>query len=335
MKGSLMKRLTYLVVILAVIYSGYWIIGSSALKNAVQSQQVVLTEQGWDVGYVTLKTRGYPSRFDTTVTDLNITTPDRSTNFAASMIQILALSYQPNKAIIAFPPEQTLTMDGLPVVIQSDGLRASVSANANTSLSLNQISAEAASVIFSLGNGQLTSYSDMLAAVRESSSSSNTYGTYLTATDIAWPALILGQLPADSGLPDMIGNITLDASVTLDRPLDRHTLPDWATDPGQLRGLNLRGLSLTWGPFNITADGSFTVDHSGTPDGTITLTMNDWKGVLAAAQSTGFLPAQFQFMAQSMGQTLSQGDETLVLPITVQNGNLSVGPFPLGPSPKF
>lgn len=335
MKGSLMKRLTYFVAILALIYSGYWAVGSYALQNGLQSQRQVLTDQGWDVAYDSLKTRGFPSRFDTTVTDLAVTAPDQSVSFAASMIQVLALSYQPNKAIIAFPPEQTLTLDGLPIDIKSDGFRVSVGANANTALSLNQVSTEAKSVAFLLGQGELTSFRDLLAVSRESSAAPNTYDTYLTATDIAWPALILGQLPQGADLPDVIGNITFDGTITLDRAIDRHSLPVWADDPGQLRGLNLRNFAVTWGALTASANGAFTVDEAGTPDGTITVTIDDWQGALAAAQSTGLLPAQFQFMAQSMGQTLSQGAETLVLPITVQNGNLSVGPLPLGPAPKF
>ena len=330
-----MKRLTYFVAIIALIYSGYWAAGAFALKNGMQSQLTQMTDEGWTVAYDTLNTRGFPSRFDTTVTDLNVTTPDQSTSYAASMLQVLALSYRPNNAIIAFPPEQSLTLDGLPILIESAGLRASVSANANTSLSLDQVSAEAQSLSFALGQGQLSALSDLLVAARESSAAPYTYDAYFTATDVVWPSLILGQLPIDGGLPQTISNVTFDAGITLDRALDRHTLPNWQSDPGQLRGMNLRAFSMNWGPFEISGNGSFTVDETGTPDGTITLTLNDWQGLLDVVQSTGMLPAQYQFMAQSMGQTLSQGEKTMVLPITVQNGNLSVGPLPLGPSPKF
>ncbi len=330
-----MKRLTYFVAILALIYSGYWAVGSYALKNTVQNQLTTLENNGWSVDYSALNTRGFPSRFDTTATDLSIIAPDQSISYMTEIVQVLALSYRPNHAIIAFAPEQSLVLDGLPIEIASDGLRASVGVNANTSLSLDAITAEAKSLQFNLEQGTISSLSDALLAMRESSAAPNTYDTYFTSSDIAWPALILGQLPTDNRLPETIDAATIDAAVTLDRPIDRLTLSAWQTDPANLRGVDLRSLSITWGPFIISGNGSFTIDELGMPDGTITLTANDWKGILAAAQSLGVISEQYQFMAQSIGETLSQGDDRLALPITVANGNLSIGPLPLGPAPKF
>jgi len=330
-----MKRLTYFVVILALIYSAYWGIGSFALKNALQNQLTALENDGWTVDYATLETKGFPSRFDTTARDLSITTPTRSFSYATDILQVLALSHQPNKAIVAFAPEQHLTLDGLPITVISNGLRASIGVNANTSLSLDAVTAEATSLRFDMGQGVVTSLTGILAAMRESSAAPNTYDTYLTASDIAWPALIMGQLPAASGLSDTIDSMTIDTAVTFDRPIDRLSLVAWETDPAQLRGLTLRSLNITWGPFQITGDGSFAVDETGTPDGTITLTANDWQGMLTAAQSLGVVPDQYRFIAQNIGQTLSQGDDALVLPITAKDGNLSIGPLPLGPAPRF
>lgn len=330
-----MKRLTYIVVILAVIYSGYWFMGARAVENGAKSQLAQLADDGWSISYDALDTRGFPSRFDTTVEELKISALDQSVGYASEIIQVLALSYQPNKAIIAFPPSQTVLFDGLPVTMNSDNLRASVSLNANTALSLDQVSAEASSVAFLLNDAAISSFDSALASMRERSSKPNTYDTYLTLSNILWPQLILGSFPSNAGLPDIISNVTFDAAFTLDKPFNRHTLAAWQSAPGKLKNVELRSFSINWDAFLISADGSFTIDQDGTPDGTITLTINDWRGLLDTVQSTGLMPAQFQFMAQSMGQTLSQGQQELVLPITVQNGNLSVGTFPLGPAPKF
>lgn len=330
-----MKRLTYIVVILALIYSGYWFVGARAVENGAKSQLAQMSDDGWSISYDALETRGFPSRFDTTVSDLNISAPDQSVGYASEIIQVLALSYQPNKAIVAFPPTQMMILDGLPITVNSDGLRASLGLKANTALSLDQVTAEATSVAFLLDQATLSSLNSLIASVRENSTQPNSYDTYFTFSDILWPQLILGSLPMTAGLPDTISNATFDAAVTLDKPLDRHTLPEWQAEPGKLMGMELRSFSMNWGAFLISASGAFTVDQDGIPDGTITLTINDWKGLLDIAQSTGLMPAQLQFMAQSMGQTLSQGERELVLPITVQNGNLSVGTFPLGPAPRL
>ena len=330
-----MKRLTFFVVILALIYSGYWLVGSSAVESGAKTRLEEMATDGWDVSYGDLATSGFPSRFDTTVTDLEIATPDRSLRFEASVIQALALSYLPTSAILVFPSTQIVTVDDVPVTFQSDGLRASVSANTNTALSLDQVTAEAKSIAAVLGPDAQISSSNFLAALRESSLMPNAYDTYFNLNDTTVSDAILAQTDPQGVLPRAFETVTIDGTVTLDRPLNRHTLPQWERDPGKLRGLTLRTLLLNAGPFRLSGEGAFTVAADGTPDGTITLTLNDWQGMLNAAQSAGVLPAQYQFMAQSMGQTLSGGATELVLPITVQNGNLSVGPLPLGPAPKF
>jgi hypothetical protein len=330
-----MKRLTYFVVILALIYGSYWVAGSYAVENAAQAQLKKLQNDGWDVDYSSLKTRGFPSRFDTTATDISIETPDRAFKYEAAMVQTLALSYQPNRMIIAFPPTQTVSLNGLPITVTSEALRASAGVAANTALSLDTITAEAAHLAISIAPDRQISLSNLLIALREAGTLPYTYDTYASVTDIALPSSLMSQINPTSGLPTIIEAAIFDASLTLDRPLDRHTVHDWSREPAQLRGVTLRSLALTWGAFLISGDGAFTVDAAGTPDGTITIIFNDWKGMLAAAQSAGMIPDQYKFMAQSIGQTLSQGEEALVLPITVQNGNLSIGPLPLGPSPKL
>jgi hypothetical protein len=330
-----MKRLTYFVVILALIYAGYWAVGSYAVANAVQTQFQKMKNEGWNVEYTTLKTRGFPSRFDTTATELSISTPDRSISYAAPILQVLALSYQPNRVIVAFPSEQTLKIGNLPITINSDGLRASVALKPNTALSLDALTAEVKRIDFSMAAVNDFSMTNGLLAIRESTLTTNTYDTYFNLSDINLPAVVMADLSLGDMLPATIETATIDASISFDRPLDRHTLSAWSHDPGQLRGLKLQSTTFQWGNFTISADGAFTVDETGTPDGTITVTANDWKGILAVAQSAGQIPDQYRFMAQSMGQTLSQGSDTLTLPITVSNGSLSVGPLPLGPSPRF
>ena len=330
-----MKRLTYFVVILALIYGGYWFVGSNAVENGAKTQLEKMANEGWDVSYGDLGTKGFPSRFDTNLTDISLATPDRQLRYAADMVQVLALSYQPNRVIVALPPQQTVTIDDTSFQIESEGLRASVGVAANTALSLDNIAAEASSIAIAVTSDLKITANSFLTALRESGGLPNTYDAYFTLKNITAPQHVLAQLDPSGELAHSIDVITIDGSFSLDRPLDRHTLPKWETEPGQLRGVTLRSLDLKWGPFSITGDGSFTVDETGTPEGTITFTANDWQGMLDAAVSAGLVPDQYQFMARSMGQTLAQGSEELVLPITVQNGNLSVGPLPLGPAPKF
>jgi len=206
--------------------------------------------------------------------------------------------------------------------------------NANTALSLQDAAAEADQITLTspgLGEVQLT---DALAAIRETSGLPNSYATYLSAENLTLPAAISQQLP-DSDLPQAIEVVKADATVTLDRPLNRHTLPNWQTDPGRLRGLTLRDLTIRWGDLALTGDGEITVDDSGTPEGTLTIRVINWEKMLETALAAGIVPKDLRFMARRVGESLSGGSQNFDLPIRFQNGNWAAGPFPLGMAPRF
>ena len=329
-----MRRLTIFVLAVAVIYSGYWFVGARAVTNTAEAQITQLRNDGWTVDYDDLVVRGFPSRFDTGLTDIQVGSPNGDLGYAAPFLQAFALSYQPNKAIMAFPNTQDLTFGTETFNIASTGLRASVGVGANTALSLDAVTAEAQDVVVSNPQMGALSFTDLLIALRESSPLPNSYDVYFNAQNVALPDQISALLNSGGTLPAALEIVNADATIVLDKPLNRHTLPAWEVDPGKLRGMTVRDLNIRWGDLAITGDGSITVDETGTPDGTMTLRATDWQRMLDIALEAGLLPVDMQFLARSMGQTLSQGAPDLTLPLTFLNGNMSIGPIPLGPAPK-
>lgn len=330
-----MRRLTIIVAIVAALYSAYWFIGAQALDRTAQSQVAALREEGWAVAFDDLSVRGFPSRFDTTVTDISVVSPDGALGYSAPILQALALSYQPNSFILAFPDTQEITVQNTTFTANTTGMRASVTLGANTALSLDSVTAEASEVTLISATAGTWTFTDFLAALRESGPLPNSYDVYGNFENIRLPDAFTSSFNKSGNLPAAIALAKIDATVMLDRPLNRHTLPDWQNDPGRLRNLDFKSLLVTWGDLSIRGSGELSVSSSGVPDGTLTLIANDWQRMLDIAQSAGLIPTEYQFLARSMGQTLSGGSPDLVLPITFQNGNLSVGPIPLGPAPRF
>ncbi|MEL6572463.1 MAG: DUF2125 domain-containing protein [Pseudomonadota bacterium] len=330
-----MRRLTIFVLVLAAIYSAYWYAGYRALTDGTDAQVAQLQDAGWTVAYEEIAVQGYPSRFDTSLTNLSVASPDGAIGFAAPFVQALALAYQPNKVILAFPEEQQVTVAGQDITVQSSKLRASAAVAANAALELDTITAEAPDLRLTLADGQSFAFTDVLAAVRASGPLPNSYDVYANAQNIVLPARLAAFLTAAGGLPEALEVATVDATVVLDKRIDRYTLPDWQADPGKLRGLTLRSLTVRWGELAISGDGEIAVNTVGTPDGTLTLQVTDWQRMLDIALQTGLVPQNARFMALSMGQTLSGGEADLDLPLRFQNGNMSLGPVPLGPAPKF
>ncbi len=117
-----MRRLTIIVLALAAIYGAYWVFGASMVERTATSRAELMRLEGWKIDYDDLSTRGFPSRFDTTVTALDVEIPSGDLAWSAPFVQALSLAYKPNEVILALPESQTITLghgvDAVPAIIE-------------------------------------------------------------------------------------------------------------------------------------------------------------------------------------------------------------------------
>jgi len=330
-----MRRLTIVVAILALICSAFWFIGARTATQTVTTQIETLRAKGWEVNYDAFEISGFPSRFESTTDALTIAVPTRRFRYEAPLLQPFALSYQPNRTIVVFPPSQSLTLAGQAFDVQSTGLRASLGVAANTALSLDDVTVEAETLALNNASSDSLSAEGVLLALRAAEPVPNSYDIYATGQNITLPPQFAQLLAQTEGLPSTVAMATFDARIVLDKPLNRHTLPAWNTNPGHLRDLELRSFTLKWGDIVIASDGALQIDADGTPEGTVSLRVTEWEHLLDLALRTGALPPNLGMMARSMGQSLVDDTGALSLPVTFQNGNMAIGAFPVGPAPKF
>lgn len=327
-----MRKLTYLVLALAAIYAGYWFIGASAVEKGMKSQIAKMNEAGWDISFSDLSTEGFPSRFDTSATDLSLTTPNAGLTWTAPFVQANALSYQPNNVIAVFPDQQEITIDGQSIVVNSDGLRANVAVAAGTDLDLSNLTAEVGAMTLELTSGPLTSITDGLIAVRPSGAPL-TYDAFLNLDNLALPPALRAVLDPSGSLPDTFSQTVIDAQVTFDAKLDRHALS--AKKLPLIDKIVLNGATLSWGTIELRGSGELTIDLGGVPTGQITLNAQNWPDVLQIATKTGVIDPQIANTMRNAGRLLSGGSTDISLPLNFSNGLMSIGPIPLGPAPRF
>ena len=84
-----MRPLLILVAILAALYGGYWLVGERQIEARAAQALDDLRAEGWQVDYASLDTSGFPSRFDTTLTDLRIADPSGQVTWSAPFVQAL------------------------------------------------------------------------------------------------------------------------------------------------------------------------------------------------------------------------------------------------------
>lgn len=322
-----MRKLTFLITVAAVLYSGYWFVGSSTIEDGARQGLEDLRNAGWQVDYDDLSTVGFPSRFDTTVTALTLESPDAGLALTAPFVQVFALSYQPNKVIAVAPSDFAVTRYGIPFAVTDDRLRASAAVRPNTALELSDLTVEAHGVtVTSPDLGRLT-LERGLAALRGVDDVPNTYDAYLDMSALAGGS-------RNDGLPSRVERFVFDARVVTDRPLDRHGFDGTGRWPS-LRGIELRQMALDLPDMSVTASGTLTIDDLGIPDGRITLRTAEWRQLIDYLVAADVIDDGMRRTVRNVAQTLAAGGGELVLPVAFDNGFMSVGPLPLGPAPRF
>ncbi len=326
-----MRRLTILVLILAVLYGGYWFVGRAAVERGGVALLSQLQDEGYDVSYGRLHTVGFPSRFDTTVTDIRLADPARGIVWEAPFFQILALSYQPNKVIAIAPPIQTITLPGQILTASSDKMRASVSVAASTDLTLDTITAEVGAADVASDAGWNLTLDHALFAMRPAAAP-QTYDLYFDAANLRLPAQILDLIDPDKTLPEPIEDSHLDSTITFDKPIDRFAGAGQGPAPTHIA---LKDLRITWGPMILSASGDLSVDPAGVSDGRITVLATGWRQMIDIAVNAGLIDRGVAPTWINMATLMAKGGETVDLPVTFAGGMMSVGPLPLGPAPRF
>jgi len=323
-----MRRLTIVVLALAAIYSGYWVIGSRTVASGTASAMAQMQADGWQIDTTDVKTRGFPSRFDTTLTELTLAPPDRSWRYTAPFVQALALSYAPNEVIAILPETQTLELPGQTLTIVAEKLRASTGVAASTDLTYQGFTAEGDKLALNSTLNYSIAISRLLAAMRPSAASETSYDLYAELLDIS-----LAEAP-DAGASNMIERVSADAVLTLDKTLDRQTFQAIEQDPVLPKALNLKDFTMLWGEVQLSASGDLDIP-AGTPEGQVDLTITNWDALIDLLVQSGGLDQEVATTYRNMAGLLSGGTAKLDIPVTLRGGRMSVGPFPLGPAPRF
>lgn len=301
-----MRTLFFVVAALAVLYGGYWSVGSSQVEERAEAALAGLRARGWAVDYASLDTTGFPARFDTTVTDLALASPDGRLGWAAPFFRVLALSYRPNRVIAVWPPEQRLTVAGQPVEIASQGLRASATVGLSRDLPLDRATIEGGLTGVSVGGGWGFGLDRLSAAVRRAEGAPAAYDLSLEAR---------GLRPAAVGAEP--GLLRLDLRVTLDAPLDRRL-----QGSPRLTGLAIREARLAQGGVALAATGELAPDARGFLSGTVLLAAEDWRGLLDLLDAAGLLVHDRAPVLEGALEELARGSDRIEVPVTFRDGRV-------------
>ncbi|MEO0357045.1 MAG: DUF2125 domain-containing protein [Pseudomonadota bacterium] len=329
----MMRKLFWLIVILAVGWSAYWFVGARAVTGQANTWFDDRRADGWAADVADVTTQGFPNRFDTTFTDIQLADPATGVGWSAPMFQVLALSYRPTSVIAVWPDTQTLFAPDGQMTITSQDMRASVDLTATPSLALKQARFALDQVSLVSDGGWSSAIQDGIAAMRLVDGSDATYDIHFNATDMVPGALFKGIIDPQNRLPDTFQTATMDVQVTFDRAWDRSAIEQARPQPTQF---DLKNLQAIWGDLDLRLAGAGDVDRAGRITGDVTFKVTNWRQALALAVENGTLPANIAGTLEGLlgGLARASGpDNTIDVPLSIVGGQMRLGFIPLGPAP--
>lgn len=340
-----MRKLLFLILLCSGLWSGYWFVGSGAIRQGIEDGFADANAQGLVAEKSALTVAGFPNRFDVTVEGLRLMDPATGAGLEAPFLQVFAMTWKPWHVIAALAPEQTVILPDQTISVTSEGLRASFRSRPSTDLPLAAIVLEADRLTATSSTGWTigTSRSVVsLSADEEVNGAGDAPNTYLFAADLAGitpdpdfitavKAVTIEGLPM-SDLPDMIDSLRSGVFLTFSAPLDRNA----GEAKALLAKVDVSQFAFNWGQLSATAKGQVQADDQGFAAGEITVEVTNWNRLPALLVAAGVVkPEVAPTIARGMQALAAQSDDlsVLTLKLTMTDGQMSFGPFPLGPAP--
>lgn len=337
-----MRKLLFLMVALVALWSGYWVVGSNAVRNGVNDFFAGAATQGLVAENTEVTVAGFPNRFDLTVDGLHLVDPKAAVGWNAPFVQVFAMTWKPWHIIAAFPPEQQVLLPGNSVTVTSQDLKASLRAKPSTDLPLAEMRLAGASLGLKSQQGWTLGLGEFTLGLRADPALGET--GYELGFDLApltpdpgfvaaVKAVAIPDLPA-SDLPDTVESLWGSVYLTFSAPLDRHA----GKAKPHLTRIEVNQLNFAWGKLAATARGLVEADDQGFAAGEITVEITNWDRLPAILVAAGVVkPEMAPTIARGMQALAAQSPDLSVLSLTLKmsEGQMSFGPFPLGPAPRL
>lgn len=331
----MMRLLIALIAVLALGWSGYWLLGARQVDRALASWVQARDSDGWVAHAGTVKTQGFPNRFDTTFTDIELADPATGLAWTAPFFQILRLSYEPRHVIAIWPPQQTIATPDQRIAVATDSARGSLVFSPGGDWLLERASLVFDAVQLRSSAGWSAEFGQVLLASRPSERVPGAIDIGFDAKDIRPASQRLQRLARLDLLPGRFEYVSLDASVTFDAPWDRHAIE---TGRPNITALDLHVLKSKWGSLELWLAGQLRIDSQGRPTGRLTLKARNWREILDLLTGAGWIPDQLAGPLESgldLVALLAGSSKTLDVPLTFRDGKMRLGPIPLGDAPRI
>ncbi|MEP3676593.1 DUF2125 domain-containing protein [Sulfitobacter sp.] len=321
-----------LVVLIALAITGWWWLATSGLERSIAAFWERQRADGLEIRIADTVRAGFPLQIAATQHDVLITDPRTQRELALPEYTLSSPIYWPGDATLSLPadPIAIITPQGS-LTLTSDGMLAAIKLHPGASLELEALEASGSTLSLDTVEGRLISV-DALQADVVQTGDPLTYDIDITATGVALGSVLRQGMNMPAEWADAFEPVVADITATFDRHWDRSALAGSRPQP---RRIQIDQLTAIWSEIGVEASGDLEVNDQGEPRGELRVRVQNWQRIFDMAVATTNIPSKWQSTIEQVLGAMADADGTLDLPVTMSGGQMRVGFFPLGPSPRL
>lgn len=330
-----MIRLFKTVVILGLLWSGFWYAAGYGLRSGIRTWFAAQQARGWQAEFSDISTSGYPLRHVSTLTSPALADPVNGTAWRADWLRLDSPAIWPGRQTLHFAPSpQRISYYDQTSVIEAQQMVAQMHLHPGLALALDRMTLTAGQWQVMDANGPVLG-ADSLTLAMVQTDQPDTYQFDIAAGGFT-PGNGLRRLTRSTDrVPPSFETLKLDMKIRFDRVWDRGALEDRRPQPVQI---DLALADIHWGALRLQAAGRLSVDAQGIPTGAIVVKAESWREMLAMAQAAGAIPPEAVSPTErvlNMLSSLGRTPDALDVQVNFRDGFVALGPLPLGPAPRL
>jgi len=330
-----MKVLAWILGLTAALWSGVWYLGATAAERVSLAWLDQQAEAGWLATYDSVETTGYPMRFDTRFSGLDLADPFTGWTWSAGDFRLIQPAYQPQTVRAIWPREQILTTDRQSLTIRADLMQALLQLRPTDRFSLVRAEADLAGFDIRSNWGWTSAIDTARLTIADQGDDTTRYDVTFDARGVTPAGEVLRLLDPDRDLPEAIERLTINTVLAFERQWDMRALE--VARP-QITRIELAELRAGWGGLALRASGILQVDARGIPTGDLALNAENWRAMIALGVNAGAIPGAMQSTLENglaLIAGLSGRPSDLDVTLSFSDGQAYLGPIPLGPAPRL
>lgn len=326
-----MRRLVWLGLVFALLWSGWWLFASIAIKNGMDAWLEERRAEEWQAEVSDLTVSGYPLSLETHMQAPMLADPQTGLAFDTPELVVRAPAYAPGTVTVTFPQDEIAlaTPQGRRTIL-TDNAKARLTLSGGTTGEVAHLSLTSGPWALSSAEGMLMS-ADAITMQMDQDDAEDTLYTF----NIESPAFQPGEVPRRAARvprdwPTTFDSLVLDMSVRFDRPIDRRTIEEQRPQP---RRIDLRVAEAVWGALSLRFSAALDVSPEGLPSGEFSIQARNWRSLLEVAENAGTLPTGLRPQLEQILQALARGSgnaDALDVTLSLRDGEIFLGFIPLG-----